>query len=113
MSATSPIIVRPLGRLDAGHAPALEQELRQHFTHGENELIVDLSGTTYISSNGLRVLLAGHKTAQQNGGSLKLCCLGSRLLEIFEMAGFDQVFEIYEDREAAEKAFIGGKQVDK
>ncbi len=107
MSAVPPIVVRPQGRLDAGHAPALEHELRQHFTHGENELIVDLSATTYISSNGLRVLLGAHKTAKQNGGGLKLCCLGSRLHEIFEMAGFDQVFEIYEDRDAALKAFGG------
>ncbi len=113
MSGPLPIVVRPQGRLDAGHAPALEHELRLHFTRGENNLIVDLSGTTYISSNGLRVLLAGHKTAQQNGGSLKLCCLAPRLVEIFEMVGFDQVFEIYEDREAARGAFAGGKQVDK
>ncbi len=105
MSAMLPIVVRPQGRLDAGHAPALEQELRQHFTRGENSLIVDLSTTTYISSNGLRVLLAGHKTARQNGGSLKLCCLAPRLVEIFEMAGFDQVFEIYEDQGAALEAF--------
>lgn len=105
MSGMTPVVVRPQGRLDAGHAPALERELREHLTRGESALIVDLSATTYISSNGLRVLLAGSKTARHNGGSLKLCCLGPRLLEIFEMVGFDQVFEIYEDRENAEAAF--------
>ncbi|MGB8644580.1 MAG: STAS domain-containing protein [Anaerolineae bacterium] len=110
MSAQTPVIVHPQGRMDAARAPALEQELRQQLAHGHHRLIVDLSKTTYISSNGLRVLLAAHKTAQQDGGSLKLCCLSPRLLEIFEMAGFDQIFEIYEDRNAAENAFakVGG-----
>ncbi len=106
MNGQAPITVSPRGRIDAARAPALEQDLRQHLAHGHNRLIVDLSATTYISSNGLRVLLAAHKGAQQDGGSLKLCCLGVRLVEIFEMAGFDQIFEIYEDHDAAEKAFV-------
>ncbi len=105
MSTAEFTVVRPRGRLDAGGAPALERELRQHLTLGRRHLLVDLSDTSYISSNGLRVLLAALKTARQNGGALKLCCLSARLVEIFEMVGFDQVFDIYETRDAAERAF--------
>ncbi len=105
MSATELTVVRPHGRLDASGAPPVEQELRQHLLRGRTQIIVDLGETSYISSNGLRVLLVALKAARKNGGSLKLCCLSTRLIEIFEMVGFDQVFEIYETRAEAERAF--------
>lgn len=106
MKTTQVTVVRPRGRLDAAGAPALDTELRQHLALGHRHLLVDLSETSYISSNGLRVLLASFKAARQSGGTLKLCCLSARLAEIFEMAGFDQVFDIYGTRTAAEGAFV-------
>ena len=107
MSTTEIAVVRPHGRLDAAGAPALDQELRRHLALGHRHLLVDLSDTSYISSNGLRVLLAALKGARQSSGTFRLCCLSARLAEIFEMAGFDQVFDIHESRTAAERAFEG------
>jgi anti-sigma B factor antagonist len=105
MSDAEIAVVRPQGRLDAAGSPALDRELQQRLSLGRRYLLVDLSDTSYISSNGLRVLLAALKGARQNGGALRLCCLSARLAEIFEMAGFDQVFDIYATRAAAERAF--------
>ncbi len=105
MSTMETIVVRPQGRLDAAGAPKLEQELKQRLAKGESRLIVDLTEISYISSNGLRVLLTTLKTARKNGGALKLCGMNARLAEIFEMVGFDQVFEIYETRDQAERSF--------
>ncbi len=105
MSVNQTAVVQPHGRLDAAGAPALEQELQQKLAEGHKQLLVDLSDTAYISSNGLRVLLGALKAAKRNGGALKLCCLNSRLVEIFEMVGFDQVFEIHKTRAEAERAF--------
>ena len=98
-------IVTPQGRLDAAGAPPLEAELNHHIDAGEVHLLVNLEGTRYISSNGLRALLAAQKQAKARGGALKLCCLNPRLIEIFEMSGFDKVFEIFESREQAEESF--------
>lgn len=105
MSASEIAVVRPKGRLDAAGSPAFDRELRQQLELGRRLLLVDLSETTYISSNGLRVLLGALKASRQSGGTLRICCLGARMAEIFEMAGFDQVFEIYDNRTAAERAF--------
>ncbi len=105
MSTMETIVVRPQGRLDAAGAPKLEQELKQRLAKGESRLIVDLTEISYISSNGLRVLLTALKHARKNGGALKLCGMNARLAEIFEMVGFDQVFEIYETRDQAERSF--------
>jgi len=99
------VILKPVGRLDAAGARPLEQEIKQHIAAGHTNLIVCLRETRYVSSNGLRVLLAALKSAREHGGALKLCCLTPRLVEIFEMAGFDRVFEIYENQERAEKSF--------
>ncbi len=99
------IVITPQGRLDAVGARPLEEEIKQHIAAGHARLIVDLKYARYVSSNGMRVLLAASKSARQQGGALKLCCLPPRLVEIFEMAGFDRVFEIYPSSEQAEKAF--------
>jgi anti-sigma B factor antagonist len=97
--------IAPQGRLDAAGARPLEAELARHIAAGQVLLLIDLEKTRYISSDGLRALLAAQKQAKKLGGALKLCCLSRRLVEIFEMSGFDRVFEIFEDREAAEKSF--------
>jgi anti-anti-sigma factor len=98
-------VITPQGRLDAAGARPLEAELTQHIAAGEVHLLIDLANTRYISSDGLRTLLAAQKQAKKQGGALKLCCLNRRLVEIFEMSGFDTVFEIFQDREQAEKSF--------
>jgi anti-sigma B factor antagonist len=98
-------LIVPQGRLDAAGARPLEAELTQHIAAGHVQLLIDLEKTRYISSDGLRALLAAQKQAKKQGGALKLCCLSRRLVEIFEMSGFDRVFEIFEDREQAEKSF--------
>ncbi len=114
MRTPETIILRPQGLLDAAGAPKLEEELKQRIAKGESRLIVDLTEISYISSNGLRVLLTALKTARKNGGALKLCGMNARLAEIFEMVGFDQVFEIYPTRAEAERAFVEkSRQVNK
>jgi len=98
-------VLTPQGRLDAAGARPLEAELKQYMAAGKIHLLIDLAGTRYISSNGLRALLAAQKQAKERGGALKLCCLSPRLVEIFEMSGFDRVFEIFDKREQAEESF--------
>ena len=105
MNQTDFVVLAPQGRLDAANAPQFDAELNRHIAAGQAQIVVDLEGTRYISSNGLRTLLAAARSAKKQGGAVKLCCLSPRLVEIFEMAGFDQVFEIFSNRAAAEKSF--------
>ncbi len=97
-------VIAPRGRLDADGSRPLQAELQEHIANGRVHLLVDLQETRYISSNGLRVLLAAQKQAQKRGGAIKLCALSPRLIEIFEMAGFDRVFEIFETQAQAEES---------
>ncbi len=98
------IVLTPAGRLDAAGARAFEMEWKQQIAAGHTHILVDLKDTRYISSSGLRTLLAAARTAKRHGGMLCLCCLSPRVQEIFEMAGFDRVFQIFATYEQAEKS---------
>ncbi len=98
------IVLTPAGRLDAAGARAFETEWKQQIASGHTRILVDLKETRYISSTGLRTLLAAARSAKKHGGTLKLCDLTPRVREVFEIAGFDRVFEIFPTYEQAEKA---------
>ena len=104
MSEHPIIVLAPEGRLDAAGVRPFEDEWKRHIAAGETRLLIDLEQTRYISSSGLRSLLAAARTAKKYGGNVALCCLSPRLVEIFEMAGFDRVFTIFPNREQAEQA---------
>ena len=97
-------IIVPQGRLDALGArdvwTDLEPLTRQHAAR----VLMDMSETRYVSSDGLRVLMRASKGVKQNGGKLVLCCLTPRLTEIVSMAGLDHILEIYTTRSAAQRA---------
>lgn len=92
------------GRLDQNLTPTLEAELLKLLDEGHHHLIVNLHGVNYINSGGLRCLVTAWRQAHQHGGDLKLCGLNERVSNIFSMVGFDRVFQIFEDCEAAIKA---------
>ena len=80
------------GRLDTTTAPELEKELKESLP-GLTELVLDFDKTEYISSAGLRVLLAAQKTMNQQGG-MKLIHVNETIMEIFEVTGFSEILTI-------------------
>ena len=94
-------VVAPAGRIDTTTAPALERHLESLLAAQERRLIVDLSGVDYISSAGLRVMLALARRMRDSGGALALCGVGGAVQQVFELAGFLPLFTVCESREAA------------
>ena len=94
------------GKIDGATAPELESRLLEWLDQGETRIILDLQGVYYISSAGLRVVLMGAKRLQ-NKGRLVLAGLRSEVREIFEMAGFDTILEMYDEATAAREALQG------
>ena len=80
------------GRLDTNSSPALEAELKQS-VGGVKELIFDFSGVEYISSAGLRILLAAQKVMNRQG-SMKLIGVNDDGMEVFEITGFSDILTI-------------------
>ena len=80
------------GRLDTTTAPELEKELRGSLA-GVSELVLDFAGLEYISSAGLRVLLAAQKIMNCKG-EMKIKNVNETIMEIFEVTGFSGILMI-------------------
>ena len=83
------------GRLDASTSSSFEEKLTSIIDSGEKNLLINLKELDYISSMGLRVLLQAAKKLKANQGSISLCEMKENILEVFDIAGFTQVFQIY------------------
>ena len=80
------------GRLDTMTAPELEETLKTAL-EGVEGLTFDFEKLDYISSAGLRVLLAAQKTMNQQG-SMKVKNANEIIMEIFEVTGFSDILTI-------------------
>jgi anti-sigma B factor antagonist len=80
------------GRLDTTTAPALDKTINEDLGETKN-LILDINGLEYISSAGLRVLLAAQKKMQKCG-SMKVINVCEVVMEVFEMTGFADILTI-------------------
>ena len=78
------------GRLDTTTAPDFENFLANNY-NGEAMLVLDFEKLSYISSAGLRVLLAAQKKTK---GAMKLTNVCELVMEVFEMTGFADILTI-------------------
>ena len=89
---TDALVIEIVGRLDTTTAPALEKAINEDIGDAKN-LILDMNSLEYISSAGLRVLLAAQKKMQQIG-SMKVIKVREEVMEVFEMTGFADILTI-------------------
>jgi anti-sigma B factor antagonist len=89
------------GRLDTETAADLELALQDLRDAGASRFVIDLGEIGYVSSAGLRVLLALAKQLDGGRGTLKLCALNDAVRQVFDVAGFSRMFAIFNDRDAA------------
>jgi anti-anti-sigma factor len=90
-------VVTVKGRVDSATSPDLEKALQNLLNSDHNQLVLDLKDVDYMSSAGLRVLMATQKAAKKNGGALRLAQLSARVREVLDLAGLAPVFDIYPD----------------
>jgi anti-sigma B factor antagonist len=98
-------MLAPHGRLDLPAARAIADSLNDLLDAGRARLVVDLSDVSYVASAGLKALLTGLRRARLQNGDVRLAAMSDRVHEVFEMAGFDQVFHIHADTAAAIASF--------
>ncbi|WP_094606485.1 hypothetical protein SPSIL_046220 [Sporomusa silvacetica DSM 10669] len=90
-------------RVDAHTAKEVEAKLNELLSEGNKMMVCDFSQNDYISSAGLRVFLQMLKIMQKSGGKIALCSLKPQVKEVFDMAGFSQLFRIFDTEEEAVK----------
>ena len=85
-------IIEIVGRLDTITAPVLDKTINEDIGDTQ-KLVLDVKGLEYISSAGLRVLLAAQKKMQKIG-SMKVVNVCEAVMEVFEMTGFADILTI-------------------
>ena len=95
------VVVSPRGRIDSTTSAALERHLQGIAAAGQARVVVDFSGVDYISSAGLRVMLALAKRGRDQKGRVALFGMNDSVRQVFELAGFVALFTIAPTRAEA------------
>ena len=81
------------GRLDTNTSPELGDAMK---LDGVNEVVFDFAGLEYISSAGLRVLMAAHKAMIACGGKVSVVNPNASVKGVFDITGISAVFNVVE-----------------
>ena len=81
------------GRLDTTTAPQLEEALNENMD-GVETLVLDMKSLEYVSSAGLRVLLAAQKKMNAVKGSMVLRNVCEDIKEVFDITGFCDILTV-------------------
>ncbi|MEN6443531.1 MAG: STAS domain-containing protein [Methanoregula sp.] len=83
------------GRLDAFGARQLDDWTKETLHDDDKELVLDLSGSTYLSSGGLRTFIVLKKEMKRRNGRFALAGVGEYLKKVLDMAGFSSLYDMY------------------
>ena len=87
-------LVTVAGSLDSNSSPQAQQTLDGILANGARKVVIDFSGVDYISSAGLRVMLATAKRLRA-GGALRLFGLNDTVREVFDISGFSTILAVF------------------
>ncbi len=93
-------LAAPVGQIDHPNAEVLRQALAptlEAAVLAKGAIVLDFSRVTYISSMGLRVLLLAAKQLRAVDGRVAIAALQPVVTEIFGIARFNHVLEIFPD----------------
>lgn len=97
-------LIKLQGEVGHSELASFQEKVDQFLLMPEKHLLIDLSGVSYISSSGLRILLKLGKEAQQIEKNLVFFNLSDFVASVFKVSGFDKIFNIQTNKEAALKA---------
>lgn len=92
------------GRFDAPEAPRLTAWLDSVSSQSPAQVIINMSGVTFLDSTALSTLVKGMKRCRQQNGDLVICGLQQQVKIIFELTRLDKAFSIHPDEASALRA---------
>ena len=101
-------IVSCQGRIMFGEeATELREDLKRVLA-STRQVVLNLSGVTYIDSGGLGTLVGVYSSARAAGAEIKLTGLGQRLRDVLQITKLVTVFEVYDSEQEAIATFHRG-----
>ncbi len=90
------LLLKLSGQIDSHTSSYLEAALEAELNQKDNfRLVISFANVNYISSSGLKVLVSAWRKAREQDGDVLITNLQPRIREVFEMIGFDMMFNIY------------------
>ena len=98
-------VVTCSGRIVFGEEAADLRDVVKSVLLRAKQIVIDLSGVSYIDSGGLGTLVGLYTSARNQGGEIKLSNLTQRVHDQLQITKLITVFECYDNEQAAVNAF--------
>ncbi len=95
------VVVSVKGRMDAVTAPEFDKNMIDLISKGEKTFVINLGELDYISSAGLRSILALAKKLKEREGKILFVGLRGPVEEVFKISGFPSMFKVFDSEESA------------
>jgi anti-sigma B factor antagonist len=98
-------LVEVSGRIDSSNAAQFDDILKEIAKRGKYNVVLNMAGVEYISSAGLRALVALLRENKKHRGDVRLAQPSERVVEVLSLAGLDSLFAVYNDSASAVGSF--------
>jgi len=96
------------GEIDIYTAPLFKQSVVNLVSEGTSNVVIDLSGVTFMDSSGFGTLLGATRRLRPGGGGLHLAGPNSTIQRMLRLTRLDSIMEIHESVEAAVQSVSNG-----
>ena len=99
-------ILEPKGKIMIGAGDVqLREAIDESLDLGAGNLLLDLKGVSKMDSSGIGELIASHHTVAEQGGTLKLMNMPTKLFSVFGATQIMTVLDIFDDENEALASF--------
>lgn len=103
----SVIVIKVVAELDLVTADALREHCQDAFAPGD-QVILDLTDTTFMDCSGIRALLRVHEYVSSRGGTVRLCGPQPGPSKIIAITRVDECMPVHETLEEAVRSGLAG-----
>ena len=93
------------GSLDAETSPKFHGKIKGEIEKGAKKIVCNMGRLDYIASAGLGVLISANDELSKLGGEIRLSAMNEKIMKIFKLLGFINLFKIFEDDQKAIDSF--------
>jgi anti-sigma B factor antagonist len=93
------------GHLDAHQVARFEKEIVRLIRDSNFKIVINGQELNYITSAGMGIIMGYIDEVREKGGDIKLCSLGERVYETFDLVGFTEIYDFVADEQVAIEKF--------
>jgi anti-sigma B factor antagonist len=98
-------VVEVSGKLTSFESGALRSSIAKLLKEGRKQILLNLSGLTYLDSSGVGDLVHTYMSVIKGGGEMKVVGLTEKVEEILKITQLYQVFQEFQDERSALQSF--------